>query len=451
MTIDMTEGKPRKLLLQFALPLMAGNLFQQLYNVVDTAVVGRFVGSDALAAVGTTGTVMFFFTTWIINLYNGAGVIMAQYWGSRKYQDFKEVAASMIRITSVMTVVIALIGLFLAPKVLLLIQVPENLMPMATLYLRICLCFSVFSSIYNACSVLLRSTGDSKTPFQAMVVSSITNIVLNVLFVVVFRMGVTGVAVSTIISQLFSALICLIHIVKNQEAFHLDGVLHEKRTSKITAICRMGIPTALQSCMISLGGMSVQGLVNSYGQDVMAAYTTAQRIDSITIQVIVALGNSLSVFTGHNVGRGSFERIRQGLRTTLGLMLGASAMLALFVLFGREQLLVLFLNPETDAQAIYYASQYLSIIGIAYIIAGIMNSYLNVIRGAGDVKTSVMAGLAELGGRILFAFLLAGPVGLGVFGIWLSTPLSWACGCIIPVVMYYRGSWNLRAKKIENS
>lgn len=447
MMTDMTEGKPRRLLMQFALPLMAGNLFQQLYNVVDTAVVGRFIGADALAAVGTTGTVMFFFTTWIINLYNGAGIIMAQYWGSRKYQDFKEVAASMIRITSVMTAVIALIGLFLAPKVLVLIQVPTDLLPMSVLYLRICLCFSVFSSVYNAGSVLLRSAGDSKTPFKAMVVSSVTNIILNILFVVVFHMGVSGVAVSTIISQMFSAAICLIHIFRKREELHLEGIFREKRTSKIIPICRMGIPTALQSCMISVGGMSVQGLVNSYGQDVMAAYTTAQRIDSITIQVIVALGNSLSVFTGHNIGRGFYERIRQGLRTTLGLMLGASAVLALLVLFGRNYLLTLFLNPQTDASAIYYASQYLSIIGIAYIIAGVMNSYLNVIRGAGDVKTSVMAGFAELGGRILFAFLLAGPVGLDVFGIWLATPLSWACGCVIPVVMYYRGSWKQRVKK----
>ena len=441
MIIDMTEGKPLHLLLKFSLPIMAGNLFQQLYNVIDTAIVGKLVGANALAAVGTTGNITFFFTTWIIGLYNGAGIIMAQYWGSRKHRDFMEVAASMISITAVLSSAIALIGFFLAPFLLHLIQVPENLMPMSLTYMRICLCFSIFSAIYNGCSVILRSVGDSRTPFTAMVVASIINIALDLVFVVCFNMGVAGVAIATVLSQLGSASVCLFHIFRHKEELHLNGILQVNSISKLLPICRIGIPTALQSCMISVGGMSVQGLVNSYGTDVMAAYTTAQRIDSVTIQVVVAFGSALSVFTGHNIGKQDFTRIRQGLRATLKLMMGASIALALIVLLGRYHLLSLFLNPETDAAAIEYGAEYLSIIGIAYMIAGVMNSYLNVCRGAGDVVTSVSAGLAELSGRILFAFLLSGPVGLGVFGIWLATPISWGCGCLIPVINYYRGTW----------
>lgn len=445
MIIDMTQGKPMKQLLRFSLPIMAGNLFQQLYNVVDTAVVGKFVGADALAAVGTTGTIMFFFNTWIMGLFNGSGVIMAQYWGSKKYKDFKEVAAAMIRITIVMTVVIALMGPLLAPHMLKLIQVPEDILPDSKLYLRICLCFCLFGAVYNACSVTLRSVGDSKTPFKAMVTASIVNIGLDLLLVLYFKMGVAGVAIATVIAQFCSAGICLTHILRHKEEMQLDGVLQADGVSKIGQICRIGIPTAVQSCMISVGGMSVQGLVNSYGKDVMAAYTTAQRIDSVTIQVIVAIGNAMSVFTGQNIGCKDYQRIRQGLRDTLKLMMCASVCLAVIVLLGRYQLLGLFLDPVKDARAITYAGQYLSIIGIAYMIAGIMNSYLNVIRGAGDVKTSVTAGFAELAGRIVFAFLLSGPVGLGVFGIWMATPLSWACGCIIPVIGYYRGSWKYKS------
>lgn len=445
MIIDMTQGKPMKQLLRFALPIMAGNLFQQLYNVVDTAVVGKFVGADALAAVGTTGTIMFFFNTWIMGLFNGSGVIMAQYWGSKKYKDFKEVAAAIIRITIVMTIVIALMGLLLAPHMLKLIQVPEDILPDSKLYLRICLCFCFFGAVYNACSVTLRSVGDSRTPFKAMVTASIVNICLDLVLVLYFNLGVAGVAIATVVAQCSSASICLVHILRHKEEMQLDGVLKANGTSKIGQICRIGIPTAVQSCMISVGGMSVQGLVNSYGKDVMAAYTTSQRIDSVTIQVIVAIGNAMSVFTGQNIGNKNYERIRQGLRATLKLMLCASACLAVIVLLGRYQLLGLFLDPVKDAKAISYAGQYLSIIGIAYIIAGVMNSYLNVIRGAGDVKTSVTAGFAELAGRIVFAFLLSGPAGLGVFGIWLATPLSWACGCVIPVIGYYRGGWKCKS------
>ena len=445
MIIDMTQGKPMKQLLRFALPIMAGNLFQQLYNVVDTAVVGKFVGADALAAVGTTGTIMFFFKTWIMGLFNGSGVIMAQYWGSKKYKDFKEVAAAIIRITLVMTAVIALMGLLLAPHMLKLIKVPEDILPDSKLYLRICLCFCLFGAVYNASSVILRSVGDSRTPFKAMVTASIVNICLDLLLVLYFKLGVAGVAIATIVAQCCSATICLGHILRHKEEMQLEGVLKVNGTAKIGQICRIGIPTAVQSCMISVGGMSVQGLVNSYGKDVMAAYTTSQRIDSVTIQVIVAIGNAMSVFTGQNIGSKNYERIRQGLRDTLKLMMGASVCLAVIVLFGRYGLLSLFLDPVKDAKAIEYAGQYLSIIGIAYMIAGVMNSYLNVIRGAGDVKTSVTAGFAELAGRIVFAFLLSGPVGLGVFGIWMATPLSWACGCIIPVIGYYKGSWKYKS------
>lgn len=447
--IEMTQGKPLKLMFRFALPIMAGNLFQQLYNLVDTAVVGKFVGADALAAVGTTGNILFFFTTWIMGLFNGSGVIMAQYWGSRKYKDYREVAASMIRITIVMTVIIAGMGLLFAPGMLRLIHVPANIMPESLKYLRICLCFIFFTAVFNASSVLLRSIGDSKTPFQAMMIASVINIVLDLVLVINFGLGVSGVAIATVISQFFSAGFCILHIIRHKKEMELEGIWSVNGTAKIGAICRIGIPTAMQSCMISVGGMSVQGLVNSYGMDVMAAYTTSQRIDSVTIQIIVAIGNAMSVFTGQNLGNKDYERIRQGLRATLKLMMGASVFLALIVLLGRYQLLGIFLDPVKDSRAIEYASRYLSIIGIAYMIAGVMNSYLNVIRGAGDVRTSVTAGLAELAGRIFFAFVLSGPAGLGVTGIWLATPLSWACGCIIPVVGYYRGTW--KCKSVVNS
>ena len=194
--------------------------------------------------------------------------------------------------------------------------------------------------------------------------------------------------------------------------------------------------------MISLGGMSVQRLVNSYGASVMAAYVAANRIDSVAIQVIVSIGTALSVFTGQNMGQENFKRIHEALRKTLGLMVAASVSIAILVLIFRRDLMMIFLDATDSMEAIGIGATYLSIIGIAYVIAGIMQSYQNVIRGSGDVNICMVAGLTELGGRIIFAYLLSSLI--GVRGIWIATPISWGCGCIIPVVRYYSGKWKTK-------
>lgn len=449
MVMDMTKGKPMKLLIRFAIPMMIGNLFQQLYNLVDTAVVGRCISSDALAAVGTTGNVIFFLSTVIMGMCNGAGVTIAQYWGSKRYEDMNRSVAALVKIEEVLIVVVSVIGTVFAPSILRLIQVPEEILGDSVQYLRICASMLVFSAAFNASGALLRSVGDSKTPLYAMIVASFTNISLNLVFVLVFHMGVAGVAYATVIAQLFSALICIVHIYRHREQLHLSRkYLHSDR-SMIRILLRMGVPTALQSSMISLGGMSVQGLVNTFGTTVMAAYTTVLRIDSVTIQIITSIGAAMSVFTGQNIGTGNFERIRDGLRKTLFLMVTSSVVLAMLVLCFRLPILSIFLNPSTDSASIAYGSQYLSIIGIAYMIAGVMNSYLNVIRGSGDVGVTVVTGLSELAGRIIFAYTLTIP--FGVWGIWLATPLSWACGCIIPVVRYYSGRWKSKSLVRDNA
>lgn len=194
----------------------------------------------------------------------------------------------------------------------------------------------------------------------------------------------------------------------------------------IQLVVKTGFPAAFQSCMIALGGMSVQRLVNSFGSSTMAAYVAANRVDSVAIQVIVSIGTALSVFTGQNIAKNQYDRIREALYKTL-------------VLIFRVQLMSLFLDAGESAEAIGIGCTYLTIIGVAYVIAGVMQSYQNVIRGAGDVNTCMVAGLTELSGRIVFAYLLSGI--LGVTGIWIATPLSWSCGCVIPVIRYYSGRW----------
>ncbi len=444
MVKDMTEGKPIKLIMGFAVPMLIGNIFQQIYNLVDAAVVGRYVGDNALAAVGSTGSMLFFLVAFAGGLSGGAGIVIAQYFGSRQYDKLKKTVVALFYIIAVLTAVSMLIGNLGLDLFLELLDVPveNNVRADARSYMSIMFKFIFGMTAFNALASILRSVGDSKTPLLALSVASVINIGLDLLFVIGFNMGVRGVAYATIIAQMVSALICFVRIIRHREELYLTDIDWKPDKHMIGLIVKTGIPSAFQSCMISLGGMSVQRLVNAAGPATIAAYTASTKIDTIAIQVIVSIGMSLSVFAGQNVGIGNYDRIKTALRQTLVVMVGASVAIAVIVLLTKSYLLTIFLDPKKAGEAIAIGEVYLSIIGVAYVIAGIMQSYQNVIRGAGDVQICMVAGLAELGARILFAYMLVGP--LGTTGIWLATPLSWGCGCIIPVTRYYSGKWKLK-------
>lgn len=442
MTTDMTKGRPVRLLIGFAVPLMIGNIFQQFYNFVDTIVVGRFIGADALAAVGTTGVVMGVMNSLMMGLSVGAGIVIAQYYGIHNQEKLRKAVVALIELVAVLTVLISIPGFFLTPVILKLLQVPEQIFQDAVTYLRICIVAMFGMTAYNAAASIIRSIGDSRTPLLAMIVSSLVNVVCNLTFVLVFHLGVAGVAYGTIVAQVVSATICITHLVRARKQLELCHLDFKPQMDMLMIIVKAGIPSAVQSSLISLGGMSVQGLVNTFGTETMSAYAAVQKIDSIAIQIVVAIGSALSVFTGQNIGSGNFERIREALHRTLVLMLVSCAAIAIMVLCLKQQLLSIFLDPVEAAESIRIGCTYMTIIGIAYIIAGIMNSYLNLIRGAGDVNASFLAGVAEITGRIVFAYLLVQVA--GVTGIWIATPLSWGCGCLYSVYRYYSGKWKTK-------
>jgi len=436
---DMTKGKPIKLLIGFALPLMIGNIFQQFYNLVDTVIVGRFIGPDALAAVGTTGNIIAVTNSLMMGLSVGAGIVVAQYYGIHNQEKLKNSIVALIELVSVLTAIIPVLGFLLAPTILHLMQVPDNIIGNSIMFLRICMAGMFGMIVYNGAASILRSVGDSKTPLLAMVVSSLVNIALNLLFVLQFNMGVAGAAYGTVIAQVVAAAICIRQLYIGRIKIGLTQLDFTPQWHMIMIVVKAGVPFAVQSSLISLGGMSVQGLVNTFGMETMSAYAAVQRIDSVTIQIVVAIGSALSVFTGQNIGSKNFERIREALHKTLMMMMICCVSLAVIVLCFKKQILSIFLDPAVAADAIRIGSDYMTIIVIAYIIAGVMNSYLNLIRGAGDVNASFLAGVAEITGRIVFAYLLVKP--FGVTGIWIATPLSWGCGCLYSVYRYYSGKW----------
>lgn len=439
---DMTVGKPMSLIISFAVPMLIGNIFQQIYNVVDTMVVGRYLGEEALAGVGSTGTLTTLLFSLAFGLCNGGGLIIAQSFGCKDFDSLKKAVTAMIWVAGTMTVVLSAAGLFASRFFLTILAVPEDVMEYSVTYLQILYAFAFGTVIYNGASAVLRSTGDSGTPLLALIIASLLNVCLDVVFVVVLRLGVSGVAYATVLAQCVSAIIVVGFLYKKRNEIGLTHLSLKPEKHMVLLVIKTGLPAAFQMGMISLGGLCVQRLINSFGASVMAAYAAANRIDTVAIQVIVSIGTALSVFTGQNMGKGDFKRIRNGLYHTMAVMVGTSALIAVIVLTFRYQLIYAFLGDSAAALTVETGVTYLSIIGVAYVIAGVMNSYQNVIRGAGDVNTCMAAGIAELAGRIVFAYLLSAC--LGATGIWIATPISWGCGCVIPVVRYYSGKWKTK-------
>ena len=442
MVYNMTKGNPLKLILSFALPMLIGNIFQQVYNFVDAAVVGKFVGAHSLAAVGATGTLMSLTICLMMGLTNGAGIIISQCLGSRNYGELKKTVNGIMYIVLILSVITTIAGIVFARPILLFLNTPEAILDEAITYINIIFIFLTGMAAYNAAGAILRNLGDSRTPLYALIISAIVNVGLDLLFVIVFKMGVAGAAYATVISQYISAAYCIAHMVRYRDQLGLEGIKRDTSKAAIKKIFRTGLPAALESCLITLGTMSVMRLVNSFGEMTMAGFTAASKIDTIAIAPIISIGMALSVYSGQNMGADNIDRIKKGMYQTLFALIGICVVLAVIIVAFRNQLLGLFLDGESAAEAISTGSEYLTIVCFAYIVAAVMRTYLNVLRGAGDVNTSAFSGVMELVSRIIFAYLLVTP--FGATGIWIATPLSWSVGAIVPVVRYYSGKWKTK-------
>lgn len=442
-TVNMTEGAPMRLILTFAAPMLFGNIFQQLYNFADTTIVGRFLGADALAAVGAPGTMISCMLCLCFGLTNGAGIIIAQCCGAKDFERLRVTVGSLICVISAIGAALMAAGLALAPALLRLINVPSEIISDASLYMRCVMLGVPFSMAYNGCSAVLRNMGDSKTPLAMLIISSAQNITLDLLFVAVLGFGIAGAAAATIIAQGTSALLCVIHIRHRSGELRLGGTRIRAEREAVTAIFKTGAPAALQSCMISLGTLSVQRLINSFGTQAAAAYTASTKIDSLAIAVVVTLGTALSIYSAQNIGAGRVERIRRGLYKTLAAALAYCALTAAVMTVFGGKILTIFLDPAEAGEAIAIGARYLKTIGAAYFMAGIMRCYLNVVHGAGDVNISMLTGIAELSVRVAASYALAGSLGLD--GLWIAIPISWGAASLIPVIRYYSGRWKSKS------
>lgn len=436
---DMTTGSPGKTLFLFAIPMVLGNLFQQLYNIIDSIIVGNYVGADALAAVGASTSIVMLFVAVVTGLSIGGSIVIGQFFGAGHLEKVKTTITTMILTALAVALVLTGIGLLLTNPILRLMQTPDNIIEDAATYLNIYFGGLIFMFLYNALTAVYNALGDSRTPLVFLAFSSVLNVVLDILFVTRFEMGVAGVAIATLIAQGVSAFLNLIWL-----RVRLKKILNRQKakvfdTSLLKTICAMAIPSCLQQSIVSLGFLGVQALVNRYGSDFMAGYTAAIKIDAIAILPMVNVGNAVSNFTAQNIGAGKMDRVKSGLKAGCFLSGCIAVLVSIILIFWGDIFVGLFVDTESNPNVIETGVTYLRVVGVCYIIMGTMNNFNGVLRGAGDVHRVFINTLCNFCTRVVLAYGLASIIGASA--IWYSIPIGWSVALIMGAMRYRTGKW----------
>lgn len=438
----MTVGSPAAHIIKFTLPLLLGNLFQQLYNMVDSIVVGKFVGEDALAAVGACGSTNFLFFSLSSGLAIGIGIIVAQFFGAGDEKNVRNTIANSIYVLWGAAITVSIIGIVLCPALLRLLQTPETVIGDSIIYMRTSCAGILFIATYNGVAAILRALGDSKTPLYFLIVSSIVNVVLDLVFVLVFGLGVFGVALATIIAQATSAFSCIIYAYHKVEYFRLSKEQLKIQPLIITNCFKIGVPIAMQNSMIAVSCMVLQGVVNTFGETVMAAYTCIGRIEQVVQQPYMSLGSALTTYSGQNMGAGKIDRVKKGFRQgTVMVLIFSLCMLPIAYLFG-EQIVGIFVN---DPEVIAIGAKAIRINSLCYFGLGMIYVPRSVLNGCGDTGFAMINGITEVICRVVFSLILTSIPFLGYWGIWLTTGLTWALTGVVCVCRYLMGKWRTKS------
>ncbi len=421
-TTDMTVGNPVKHIIIFALPALIGNIFQQVYNLADSVIVGRFVGADALAAVGATGSITFLFFALCNGIGSGGGIIVSQFYGAHDDEKVKQSIANTGMIMLIVPVVFGLIGYISAESFLRLLSTPESILYDASAYVRYMCIGLLFVSLYNYITAMLRALGDSKSPLYFLILSAIINVFLDILLVYVYSMGIRGAAIATIISQFIAAATCGIYAYKVNPYFKLkkaDLVFIPYLAKKII---RLGVPMSLQFALIAISGMAVQRIVNNYGTVVVAAFTATCRIEQLIHQPYTTLSASIATFCGQNYGANKLDRVNEGYKKGVIIMVCITIVMMISMqLFGGAITAMFVSDPEIialGARGLRTTSLFYLALGMIYVVRG-------VLTGIGDAFFAMFNGVVEVLGRFTVPILLTQYMGLGAIGIWISTGIVW--------------------------
>jgi putative MATE family efflux protein len=436
---DLSEGKEGKLILHFAVPMLLGNVFQQMYNVVDSIIVGRFIGTDALAAVGTSFPIIFMLISFIIGITMGFTVVVSQYFGAKDMENVRKAINTLYIFLFFASLSVSVAGIFLGRAFFHMVALDPRIIPEAGRFLSIYFAGLIFLFGYNGTSAILRGLGDSKTPLYFLIGSVALNILLDLLFVIGFHWGVGGVAFATVISEGFAFIAQIIYLNKYHKVvkFSFHNLAFDRKI--FGKGIRIGLPTGFQQTFVAAGMLALYRLVNQFGVDANAAYSTAGRIDSFAAMPAMSFSAALSTFVGQNLGANRPDRVRKGLRQTLLMTVAFSLTISLItVLFGKYLMMMFTADPAVIA----IGQEYLAIIGSFYIVFSTMFALNGVLRGAGDTMVPMFISLFSLWViRIPVAWLFTRVTIIGISGIFWSIPIGWTTGLLLYYLYFLSGRW----------
>ena len=431
---DMTVGNPTKIILNFTLPIFIGNVFQQFYNMADAVIVGKFVGTKALAAVGSTGTIMFLIYGFVVGMTAGFTVLTAQKFGAGDLPAMRRTVAGASILSLIIGLILTAAFMLLMKPWLHLMNTPSDIYTDAYAYIMIISGGILAQMLYNLLASILRALGNSKVPLYFLIFSALLNIALDLFFIIVFHMGAAGAAIATIISQGVSGLLCLVYIIKKVPILHMTREDWHPEGALLKRQMQIGIPMALQYSITAIGTMMVQSSLNILGSTLVAAFTAASKIEQVVTQAYVALGTTIATYGAQNMGAGNILRIRKGFRssTIIGIVYSFAA--AALVMTVGKYMSYLFVSEDV-ALIIDSVDIYLKCVGAFFIPLTIVNIYRNGIQGLGYGLLPMMAGVAELIGRGVVAVIAARQH--SYLGVCLASPAAWVLAAALLLVMYF--------------
>lgn len=438
---DLSVGKESKMIWQFATPMLLGNVFQQLYNIVDSLIIGNYLGKEALAAVGASFPIIFTLISLVIGFGSGATIIIAQYFGAKKLDKVRRTIDTLYVFLFFASIVLTVVGIFLSSRIFALIQLPAEIIPYASLYLNIYFSGLIFFFGFNGTAAILRGLGDSKTPLYFLIIATLANIVLDLLFIIVFKWGIAGVAIATVISQGGAFITAILYLNKTHKIVRLaiSKLVFDREIFRQSV--RIGLPSGMQQTFVSLGLLAIVWIVNLFGTDVIAAYTVAMRIDSMAALPAMNFAAALSTFVGQNLGANKPERVRAGLLATLKMTTLISVVMTAVAILFSSRLIAAF---TSDPEVIRIGAEYLIIVSSFYILFSTMFVINGVLRGAGDTLIPMFITLLSLWVfRIPFSYYLSQQI--GETGIWWGSPIGWFFGLSLAYLYYLSGRWKKKA------
>ena len=445
--VDMTEGSIIRHLITFAFPLLIGNIFQQLYNTVDTWVVGNYVSNEAFSAVGTVGPIITMLIGFFLGLSSGAGVVISQYYGAKKYDKVQDTVHTAILMTIILAVIFTFLGIAMAPFMIRFMKTPESVIPESTAYLTIYFSGVIGLMLYNIGSGILRAVGDSQRPFYFLVVSAVLNTVLDLVFVLAFDMGVEGVALATVLAQCTSAVLVMITLMRSDSCIHLSWKKLKIHWDMMKKIIRVGIPAAIQMAITSFSNVFVQSYINFFGADCMSGWTAYGKIDQLLFLPMQSLALASTTFVGQNLGQNLVERAKKGIAISFGLSVISTIIVMIPVLIFSGSL-VAFFNDKPEV--IEYGTLFLHWITPFYVLCCVNQVYSGALRGAGNSRAPMVIMLVSfVGFRQLYLFVVANFISNTVLPIAMGYPAGWLL-CSALTYIYYKNVKLSKSRLVED-